>query len=93
MQTIEPSTIIGLEDSFYFLLAAYQKAQEEDVAEQGEVLKSDSKIAENEVFLGSIIALDNSFSEKDNSNIKNDKADDLEDKITEKNQPTSEARI
>lgn len=74
-----------------FLLAACQRAEEEKTVEQGRISESDSEIAENEAFIGVITPLDNSLSERDDTNIENNKADDWEDKPG--NEPISEAWI
>lgn len=74
-----------------FLLAACQRAEEEKIVEQGRISESDSEIAENEAFIGVITPLDNSLSERDDTNIENNKADDWEDEPG--NEPISEAWI
>lgn len=71
-------------------LIAYQGAEEEEPAKHRKNPKSNSKVAENEVFMDTITPLDNSLLERDNINIKNNEADDWEEKPREY-EPTSEA--
>ena len=75
-----------------FLLATCQRAEKEEAAEHGRISESDSEVAENEVFLGTITPLDDSLSERDDTDIDNDEAEDWEDEPGE-NEPTSEAWI
>lgn len=74
-----------------FLVTACQRAEEEEIAEQRRILESDSKIAENEVFMGAIILLNHSFLERDDTNIENNETNNWEDKFG--NEPTSKTWI
>lgn len=62
------------------MLAAYQRAEEKKAAEHVKISESNSEVAENKAFLGTIIPLDDSFSERDNTDIDNNEAKDWEDK-------------
>ena len=53
------------------------------------ISESNSEIAENEFFIGTIILLDDFFLKKDDTNIE-DEADDWEDKNTEKQEHKSQ---
>ena len=55
-------------------------------------MESDSEVAENEAFLGTITPLDDSLSERDDTDIDNDEAENWEDEPGEY-EPTSEAWI
>ena len=77
-QPTRPSSPIGSEGPLNFLLAACQRAEEEEAAEHEKISESNSEIAENEVFIGTIIPSDDSSSERDDTDIE-DEADDWED--------------
>ena len=81
-----------MEDLLNFLLAACQRAEKEKLTEYKKISESDSEVAENKAFLGTITLLNDSFSKKDNTNIDNNKAEDWKNKFRE-NKPTSEAWI
>lgn len=59
-----------------FLFAACQKAEEEKAVERRRISESDFKVAENEVFIGTITPLDDSLSERDDTDIDDNEADD-----------------
>lgn len=65
-----------MEGHLDFFLIACQKADKEEAAEYERTLQFDSNVAEDEIFIGTIIPLDESLSEKDNININNDEAND-----------------
>ena len=66
--------------------------EEEDATKYKGILESDSEITENEAFLGTIILLDNSLSDRNNTNIDDNEMDDWKDK-PRKNEPISEVWI
>lgn len=64
--------------------------EEEEAIEQGKILESDFKITKNGVFKGTITLLDGSLSERNNTDIEDNKADNWEDK-PEENEPIFKA--
>ncbi len=52
-----------------FLLAVCQKAEEEEAAEHRKILESDSELAENKIFIDTITPSDDSFLERNDTNI------------------------
>lgn len=68
--------MIGSKDSLNFLLATCQRTEKEKAVKHRRISESDSKVTENEAFLRAITPLDNSLSEKNDTNIKNNEAED-----------------
>ena len=69
---------IGSEDLLDLLLAACQRAEEENVAEIGETVKSDSEVEENMAFTGATMSSDDSFLYEDNTNSEDNYTDNKE---------------
>lgn len=69
------SLSISLKNAIHFLLIPYQRAKKEKTIKYRKILKFDSKIAENDVFISTIKFFDDSSLDKNNINIK-DKAND-----------------
>lgn len=82
MQSIWPSSSISTKSPLDFLLATYQKPEAEEAAEHRKILESDSKLAENKIFIDTITFLDDSFSEQNVTNIE-EETDDSKNEILE----------
>ncbi len=61
MQSIWLSSLISSKSCLDFLLAACQKAEEEEAAEHRKILESDFELAENKNFIDTITPLDDFF--------------------------------
>lgn len=69
-----------LEKKLDFLLAIFQKTEEEKVAEHKKILEYNFEIVKNEAFIDTITFLENLFLEKKNTNIGTNETDDWKDK-------------
>lgn len=70
-------------------MAACQKAEEEEAAEHGKISESDSEVAENKIFIDTITPSDDSFSERNDTNIE-EETGDYKDENLGKQEHTSE---